>query len=264
MISPSARFFDTHAHLDCPPLGDRLPGELAAARRAGVGAFVVPGVRAAGWEALLTLARSEPGVWAAPGLHPQAAAEWSRETGARLRDLLQEPQVVAVGEIGLDGLLTSPELPLQEAVFRAQLQLAIGCGKPVLIHCRRADGRLLAMLREEGAQQVGGIWHAFSGSLETAQAAIKLNFVLGCGGPLTYANARRGPEVLRQLPPEAMVLETDAPDLAPHPHRGECNRPVYLTLVAQKVAEIRGWSLEETARITTANARRVLRMKDEG
>jgi TatD DNase family protein len=119
---------------------------------------------------------------------------------------------------------------------------------------------LLEILHEEQAADCGGIWHGFSGSLDTARAAIKLNFAIAFGGPLTWPGARRGPEVLQNLPSEWIVLESDAPDQTPHPHRGETNRPAYLHLVAERVAALRGWSLEETARITTANSCRVLRL----
>jgi TatD DNase family protein len=162
--------------------------------------------------------------------------------------------------IGLDALLPAPALAVQEQAFRAQLRLAIAAGRPVLIHCRQAVGRLLQILREEGAERVGGIFHAFSGSLETARQGIRLGFAIGVGGTLTYPNARRLPEVVREVPAEWLVLETDAPDLAPHPHRGEVNRPAWLPLVARRVAELRGWSEAETARITTENAKRILKI----
>lgn len=246
---------DTHVHLDCC----RDPAaEVQAAREAGVRGLVVPGVGRATWPQLLALTRQFPGVRAAPGLHPQTAAQWAPGTGRELASLLDRPEVVAVGEIGLDATPGYPNPALQEAALRDQLRLAVNAGKPVLLHCRRATERLLRILREEGAQRVGGIWHAFSGSCETAQRAIDLGFALGIGGPLTWPNARRGPEVVRAVPAQWLVLETDAPDLPPHPHRGEENRPAWLPLVAAKVGELRGWRGEETARITRENTLRVL------
>jgi TatD DNase family protein len=200
------------------------------------------------------------GAWAAPGLHPLAAGEWCPESERELQRLLVEPKVVAIGEIGLDALLPSPSLAVQEQAFRAQLRLAIAAGRPVLIHCRQATERLLEILREEGAEQVGGIFHAFSGSVETALQGIRLGFAIGVGGTVTYPNARRLPEVVQMVPAEWLVLETDAPDLAPHPHRGEVNHPAWLPLVAQRVGELRGWSEAETARITTENAKRILKI----
>ncbi len=254
------RLFDTHLHLDA--FADPLP-IWREAREAGVDGALLPGVSPGGWQALLRLCTPGSGLRAAPGVHPQNAGEWSDETCRHLEGLLADRRVVAIGEIGLDGLLAAPSREEQESAFRDQLRLALAAGLPVLIHCRRADGRLLEMLRQERAQRVGGILHAFSGSPETAREAIRLNFAIGFGGPLTYPNARRAPEVLRQVPADAIVLETDAPDLTPHPLRGTENRPALLPLIASRVAELRGWSEEETARITTANARRVLKISDE-
>lgn len=260
MIREAPFLVDTHVHLDCPPLSRSVEHELVQARLAGVQRFVIPGVSRQGWTAILALARSVPGAFAAPGLHPAEASQWSEEAAADLASLLTDPTVVAVGEIGLDSLLAETPAPVQEGAFRGQLRLAVAAGLPVLIHCRRATARLLRILQEEGAAAVGGIFHAFSGSPETALAAVEMGFAIGFGGTLTFPEARRAPEVLKKIPPAWIVLETDAPDLAPHPHRGETNRPAYLPLVVRKAAEILGWSEEEVARVTTANAERVLKM----
>jgi TatD DNase family protein len=254
-------FFDTHAHLDFPPLFECLAEALAAARGAGVETFLVPGVERGGWERLRALTEEQTGVWGAPGLHPLAAEQWDDAAEAELAGLLRAPRMVAVGEIGLDRLVQVP-LSVQEAAFRGQVRLAVAAGKPIIIHHRRAAARLMEILREEGAQQVGGIFHAFSGSVEIAREAIQLGFAIGFGGTLTWTGARRPAQVLEGIPAECIVLETDAPDLPPEPHRTENNRPAWLPLIAARVAEIRGWSLEETARMTTANARRVLKICD--
>lgn len=230
------------------------------AQRQGIHHFLLPGVEPQHWPRLLEMAATLSGCLAAPGVHPLAAHLWSDDTADRLRSLIKEPQVVAIGEIGLDGYLEQPTAEIQEQALRGQLRLARQTGLPVLLHCRKATGRLLEILRQEQAGNCGGIWHGFSGSQETAQAAIELNFAIAFGGPLTWPGARRGPEVLQNLPAEWIVLESDAPDLAPHPHRGETNRPAYLSLVAERVASLRGWSLAETARITTANACRALKL----
>lgn len=260
MTGTAPLLFDTHVHLDASPLAEDLGEEIQRARRAGIGHFVVPGVDRSGWRQLLSVVQAVDGAWAAPGLHPLAAGEWCPECERELERLLAEPQVVAIGEIGLDALLPSPPLDVQERVLRTQLRLAVAAGRPVLIHCRQATERLLRILREEGAARVGGILHAFSGSLETVLQGIRLGFAIGVGGTVTYPNARRLPEVVQKVPAEWLVLETDAPDLAPHPHRGEVNRPAWLPLVARRVAEIRGWSEVETARITTENAKRILKI----
>lgn len=259
-MNGAAQLFDTHVHLDCSPLVERLDEELALACAAKVGGFVVPGVAPTDWPRLLETVGRAPEAWAAPGIHPLAARDWNATTAAALAALLDHPKVVALGEIGLDTLLDEPPPSIQENALRGQLRLAREAGLPVLIHCRGAHGRLLEILREERAGERGGILHAFSGSLETARQAIDLGFAIGFGGTLTYPNARRTPEVLKALPAEWIVLETDAPDLAPHPHRGQDNRPAWLRLIAEQVARLRGWSLEDCARITTDNARRMLKI----
>lgn len=249
---------DTHIHLDW--LADP-PAQVAAARAAGVGSWVVPGVAPAGWEQLLAMVAATPGAWAAPGIHPLEAAAWDEEAGVRLEALLAGPHCAALGEVGLD---RQSQVPLadQETVLRRQIAIARNHGKPLLLHCRGATGRLLESLRDERAGALGGIAHAFSGSLEVARQLIDLGFALGIGGVATFPEAHRLHAVIRQVPGEWLVLESDAPDLAPHPHRGALNRPEWLPLVAARVAELRGWSSEETARITTLNARRVLRLVD--
>lgn len=247
---------DTHLHLDW--LADP-PAQVAAARTAGVGGWVVPGVAPAGWEQLLAIVAATPGARAAPGVHPLEAAAWNEQAGARLEALLAGPHCAALGEVGLD---RQGQVPLagQETVLRQQIALARNCGKPLLLHCRGAIGRLLAVLREERAGELGGIAHAFSASLEVALQLIDLGFALGIGGVATFPEARRVHEVIRRVPAGWLVLESDAPDLAPHPHRGAVNRPEWLPLVAARVGELRSWSSEEVARITTINACRVLHL----
>ena len=250
---------DTHVHLD------RLEKPLHAvteARQQRVEDFIIPGIYPEGWPMLLSLAESIPGVWAAPGIHPMAAKVWHPALEARLRAALQHPKVVAIGEVGLDSQADSPAHQ-QEATFRSMIRLARDVDLPLLLHVRGAVGRLLEILREEQAQQVGGIFHAFSASLEVARQANDLGFALGIGGIVTYPGARRLPEAVRQMPAEWLVLESDAPDMAPHPFRGEANRPALLPLIAGEVARLRGWSLDETAKITTSNAGRVLRFAEQ-
>lgn len=251
--------FDTHVHLDAPSLRQDLQDLLLKARSAGVRQFLIPGVFPENWAALVETANSIRGAFAAPGLHPMASDLWNEETASLLIDQLKSPAAVAVGEIGLDALIETPTMEVQERAFRDQIRIARNLNLPIVIHCRRATGRLLQILKEEQAETVGGIFHGFSGSYETAMEGIRVGFAIGFGGPLTYPNARRTPEVLHRLPQEWIVLETDAPDLAPHPHRGELNTPANLPLIARKVSEIRGWTQEKTALITTKNAQRILK-----
>jgi len=254
-------FFDTHIHLDhLPP--DSLESALQTASDAGVAAFLVPGIAPEEWSRLLLCTRRRPGIFSAPGVHPYHAATWNDAASRRLEHLIAMPGVVAIGEIGLDGRCDVAQA-VQEQAFRSQLRLAVAAGLPVIIHCRRATERLLRILDEEQAARVGGIFHSFSGSRETALEATRRNFAIGLGGPLTWPEARRLPELVRSLPREVLVLETDAPDLAPEPFRHETNQPRWLLLVAARLAELRGWSLEETAQLTTGNARRIFGLSED-
>ena len=250
--------FDTHIHLDrLPP--EQLAAELARARTLGITSFLVPGVTPAGWDGLNLLAEEHAGLFLAPGVHPLAAESWSDKVQERLLCLLEHPAVIAVGEIGLDNKIPVP-MVRQEITFRAQLRIAVAAGLPLLLHCRGALPRCLQIFQEEQGPGVGGILHAFSGSGEMANVALDLNLTLGFAGNITWPEARRAPEVLRTLPATAFVLETDAPDQSPEPHRRECNRPLWLSLIARRCAELRHCSLEEVAAQTTENARRILHL----
>ena len=243
---------DTHIHLAAPELTGTGPALLAQARHSGITAFVVPGVRASDWQQLLAFADQQTDVFAAPGLHPAYAEQWGADTENQLRQYCQHPKVIAIGEIGLDGV-AGPALKKQERVLRSQLQIAVAANLPVLLHARKATGRLLAILRElQIGTNIGGIWHGFSGSLQTAQELVRLGFKIGVGPIILRESARKLPAAICELPPESLVLETDFPDMAEHPEA--------LRLVAQEVAKLRGWTLEETARITTKNSRALFKI----
>lgn len=251
-------FIDTHCHLDDPHLFARLPAVLASARGAGVEKFIVPGVGPEGWEGIARIAEEEEGVYPAFGLHPMLAARYDDSLLDRLSSFTGT--AVAIGEIGLDYLVTDIPRERQQAAFRAQLRLAVEAGLPVMIHCRRAFRDLLAILLEERIQRVGGVMHAFSGSPEVACECVRLGLFIGVAGTVTYRNAVRPLEVARSIPLEHLLLETDAPDLTPEPHRGKENEPAFLVETARKVAELKGVSVEELARATTENAERLFRI----
>jgi len=246
---------DTHCHLDDRSLLSRLPAVLSAAQAAGVEKYIVPGVAPEGWEVIARLADAHDGVYPACGLHPMAADRFDEALPERLRPFARRG--VAIGEIGLDYLINDIPRELQQAAFRAQLRLAGEMELPVLIHCRRAFRDLLDILEEEHAGRNGGVMHAFSGSPETARECINLGFLISIAGTLTYTNAVRPLEIVRQIPLEFLVLETDAPEMTPEPHRGSPNEPAFLMETAMKVAQIKGISIEEVARVTAANAERL-------
>jgi len=248
---------DSHCHLDLEPLRLGLPHILEEAVAAGVQGFVVPGVHPDGWAGISVVAAENPRIIPAYGIHPMHAGCANDHILDQL--LVFAAQGGAIGEIGLDPIYPVP-LELQERVFREQLRVAVTCGLPVLVHCRRAFQRVLTILREESAEQVGGIMHAFSGSLEMAREFIRLGFAISISGTVTWNNAVKPLRVARELSLEHLVLETDAPDLTPERYRGEFNRPAWLTETALRVAEVRGISREDVAQISTENVRRVLRL----
>ena len=250
--------FDTHCHLDLEPLNSELPSIMHEANIAGVTAFIVPGVHPDGWLGIAALAEKNRQIFPAFGIHPMHAGSVTAQVFESLNTL--STKGIAIGETGLDPAYPVP-LDLQEVSFRGQLRIAVHHGLPVLIHCRRAFRRVLTILREEHADQVGGIMHAFSGSVETAREFIRLGFAISISGTVTWNNAVKPLQVARNLPLDHLVLETDAPDMTPQRFRGAFNRPDWITETAQRVAEIRGLSIEKLAQITTDNALRVLRVK---
>jgi len=250
-------FFDSHCHLDDPRLLPCLAALIAEAEAAGIAGFLVPGVAPEGWQTISELSAAFPQIVPAFGVHPMHAQLLTPSTLSELRHLSRS--ATAIGEIGLDYFLTTPDRQTQQDAFRAQLSLAREAGLPVLIHCRKAFGDLLEILQEEGIERFGGVMHAFSGSLETARACLRLGLHISLAGSVTYDNARRPLAVAARVPLERLLLETDAPDLAPEPYRGAVNRPAYLLATARRVAEIRGVTLEELARATTGNAGRLFK-----
>lgn len=252
----SAGLIDSHCHLDLEPLKSALPQVLQEAVSAGVTGFVVPGVHPDGWPGISAVAADNPRILAAYGIHPMHAGCVNDQVLGLLPALAA--QGVAIGEIGIDPAYTAP-LELQEQAFREQLRIAVACGVPVLVHCRRAFQRVEKILREERADRVGGIMHAFSGSVEMARTFIRLGFAISISGTVTWNNAAKPLRIARELPLEHLALETDAPDMTPQRYRGVFNRPAWLTETALRVAELRGISSEDVARVTTATVRRILR-----
>jgi TatD DNase family protein len=253
----TAALFDSHCHLDLEPLGSEVAKYVEEAAAAGVSGFVMPGVHPDGWPGMQAIAAGYPQILPAFGIHPMHGDCVNDQTLGRLRELAGHS--VAIGETGLDPAYTVP-LEQQEQAFREQIRVALACGLPVLIHCRKVFQRLLTIMREEGACQVGGIMHAYSGSVEMAREFIKLGFAISISGTVTWDNAVKPLRAARELPLDHLVLETDAPDMTPQIYRGRFNRPAWLLETAQRVAEVRGIALDEVGRITTGNVRRVLRL----
>jgi len=237
------QLIDTHTHLDFEMFDDDRAQVIARARNAGVERIVVLGVHAANWQRVWQLACDEPSVHAALGLHPVFLEEHQDAHVQQLRDWLErlrgEPKLCAVGEIGLDYYIDNPDIERQQRLLEAQLALAADFSLPVLLHVRRAHAPMIATLKRYKLER-SGVIHAFSGSWEEAREYLRLGFRLGLGGAGTWSQAQRMHRVLRQLPLEAIVLETDAPDIPPAGHAGERNSPELLPEICRRLADLKG------------------------
>ncbi len=251
MLRPS--LVDTHCHLANAAFEADRDAVLARARAAGVGHIVVIGSTLADSETAATLARSRPGLSATAGVHPHEARTWSADAETRLRDLLGRPEVVAVGETGLDYHYEHSSRPAQRLAFEAQLGLATEFGKPVVVHVREADDDLAAALAGTRATVV---LHSFNAGPKVFEAGLAIGAYFSFSGMITFKNWS-GLDRLTACPPDRLLVETDAPYLAPVPHRGRRNEPAFVREVALTMAQVRGEAVEEAVRRTTANAQRV-------
>jgi TatD DNase family protein len=249
---------DTHCHFNHNRLEDEIEVCLERAAAAGVRQMIVVGYDLPSSELAVAQAEAHPGaLFAAIGVHPHDSKDWSEAAEARLIELSANACVVAIGEIGLDFHHNFSPREAQYPAFHAQMRLARRVGLPVIIHCREAYPETLEVLAEEGVQQIGGVMHCWAGSPEQAALTVGLGMALGFGGTLTFKNAEEVRTAAKQVPQEALLVETDAPYLAPMPHRGKQNEPAYTRLVADYLAMVRGVSVAEIEVLTTANARRV-------
>ena len=251
------QLIDTHTHLDFPDFdADRLQ-LLADSRALGVERMVVLGVYQSNWQRMWDLVQTDSQLHAAFGLHPVYLNEHRPEHVLELEQWLSRlaghPQLCAVGEIGLDYFLPELDRDDQQQLFEAQLQLAADFKLPALLHVRRSHAQVIATLKRFKLQR-GGIVHAFAGSREEAREYIKLGFKLGLGGAATWPQALRLRKVIADLPLDAIVLETDAPDMAPAMYPNQRNSPQHLPDICRALAELMGISPEQLAKATTANA----------
>lgn len=201
-------------------------------------------------------------IYAVIGWHPVDAIDCTDEDLLWIEQLASHPKVVGIGETGLDYYWDKSPKEIQKYWFRKQIALAKKLNLPIIIHNRDATGDVIEILKEEDAAKVGGIMHCFGGSVETARQCIQMNFMISLGGPVTFKNARQPKEVAKEIPLEHLLIETDAPYLAPHPYRGKRNEPAFVTLVAEEIARQKDISVEEVARQTTVNAKRFFQICD--
>ena len=252
--------FDTHAHYDDEAFDEDRDRVLMGLKEAGVGTVLNVGASMASSESTLALTEQYPFVYGSAGVHPSETAELDEEKFQRLCEILKNPKILAVGEIGLDYYWEEPEHEIQKKWFLRQLELARQMQLPVIIHSRDAAKDTLDMMKEARAGEIGGVIHCFSYGTEIAREYLNMGFFLGIGGVLTFKNAKKLKEVAAYAPIEQIVLETDCPYMAPTPHRGTRNTSANLPYVVNALAEIKGILPEQVIEITEQNARRLYRM----
>ena len=256
-------YFDTHAHLDLSPLSEAEDAVVRRAHDAGVTRITTIGIDPESSANAVAIAHRHAGIYASVGLHPHDASRLSDETLSRLEELSRCDKVVGIGETGLDFYRDRSPRDAQRTAFREQIRMARRRNLPVIVHDRDAHDEVLSILAEEKAAEVGGIFHCFSGDLAMARKAVAMNFLVSIPGAITYKGSEAQVAAVRGLPLDRLLIETDCPFLAPLPHRGKTNEPSYVPLVAAKVAEIQGVSVEDVARVTTWNALRLFRVPVE-
>lgn len=250
---------DTHCHLDLPAFDADRHAVLERARAAGIRGFVLIGFSPDSWDRALALAERTAGMVVALGVHPNEADCFDQATERRLRTLARHPLVRAIGEIGLDFYRQAVDPAVQQRVLRRQLELARELELPIVLHQRHAEQELLAML-ESCQPPHAGVMHCFTGSPTTAAAFLDLGLHLGIGGVVTFPNAEPLRRTVREAPLGRLVLETDAPYLAPVPYRGQRNEPAFLRAILSVVARLRGAPETAIAAQTTDNARQLFRL----
>lgn len=245
-------FVDSHCHVDFKELAEDFEGISQRMRANGVQRALCVSVNLTAWPELIQMVEQHENLWASVGVHP----DYENEVEPTVEDLVQRsvhPKVVAVGETGLDYYRLQGDLEWQRERFRCHIRAAKKAQLPLIIHTRSASDDTLKIMREEGADQVGGVMHCFTESLEVARASIELGFYISLSGIVTFKNATDLHHVAASIPLEKMLIETDSPYLAPTPFRGKRNDPSLVVHVAQHIAQLRGTSLAEVAEVTTDN-----------
>ena len=254
---PATGLIDTHAHLNDPKFTSDLDEVVSRARDAGLDRIVVCGYDLPSSRAAIDIAARFEGVFATVGIHPHDAKSVSREAMGELGELSRAPKVIAIGETGLDFHYDFSPRPAQIEAFEAHIELAERVGLPVVIHSRESNDQALEVIESSAANIAGCVFHCFSGDEEFARRVVDAGFYIGIDGPITFGSSEKLRQVVQGAPLERLLIETDSPYLAPVPHRGKRNEPGYLVHIAEEVARIRGLAVEDIARITSENARRL-------
>ncbi len=249
------KLIDSHCHIDLAQFNEDRDDVLARASQVGVKYLINPATNLENSRHILAMAENYDNIFAAIGYHPYDAADVNEETLQALEALAAHPKVVAVGEIGLDYFRGIASKDVQRNAFEAQLALAKKLALPVIVHQRESVEDTMTILRQWAKMdnRPGLVLHAFSGDVAMATAAVSLGFYIGIGGPVTFKNARHLPDVVKSVPVNRLLVETDAPFLSPHPYRGKRNEPARVALVAQKISEILQMDIEAFSRQVTQN-----------
>ena len=250
--------FDTHAHMNDPAFDEDRESVLLGLREKGVAYMMNVGCCRDSSRDCVAMAEKYPFVYASVGTHPDAADEVNEEVLEEFRKLAAHPKVLAIGEIGLDYYYETIPREVQQKAFRMQMALAKELSMPVIVHERNAHDDGMRIVKEY--RGVTGVFHCYSGSAEMARQLVDMGWYIGFTGVLTFKNARKAVETAERIPLERIVLETDCPFMAPEPFRGKRNDPGYLYRMAERLAEIRGISVEEVHEITTQNAKQLYRL----
>lgn len=249
--------FDTHVHLNARQFMEDREEVIDRAYGTGVNQMVVVGFDEETIPLAIEIAEKHDRIYAAVGWHPVDAIHFKDEHLDWLERLSKHEKVVALGEMGLDYHWDTSPKSVQKDVFRKQVNLAKKVQMPIIIHNREATEDVIQVLQEENAQEVGGIMHCYSGTVSELAPCLEMNFYISLGGPVTFKNAKEAKEVAKAVPLDKLLIETDAPYLAPHPHRGKRNEPAYVALVAQQIAALKEMEYEEICEATTKNAMEV-------
>jgi len=252
-------FVDSHCHLDFPELSSELPQLLDAMRENSVTHALCISVEMPAWPAVVAIAHAHDNIYATVGLHP----DYTESCEPSVEELVTKaatPKVVAIGETGLDYFRLEGDLTWQRERFRRHIRAARETGKPLVIHTRSAAADTLAIMREERADEVGGVMHCFTETWDVALGALDLGFHISFSGIVTFKNAVELKDVARRVPLDRMLIETDSPYLAPVPYRGKRNQPAWVRYVGEEVARLRGISVAEVAHATTSNFFRLFKI----
>ena len=249
--------FDSHCHLENGRFEADLPEVMARMEDAGVRRCILAGSDMETSEQIVKLAGSYPNVYGVVGIHPHDAKTWTDDCADRIAQWVKEERIVGVGEIGLDYYYDHSPRDVQQEVFAKQLVLARKLGKPAVFHVRDAHGDVLSILRAHRSELPSGVVHCYSGSVECAREYLDMGFYISFAGPITFKNANKLLDAAQYVPADRILVETDSPYLAPVPMRGRRNEPAFVAYVAQKVAELRGVSVEEMAQQATQNTCRL-------